>query len=258
MEKEQEQMNKLYESLPSDLRRAMDSVDIGNTVADIGYKYGLTIDNVAELMDQTSLTILGINKTFLFSSNLVKNLGIDSRTANSITSEINDKVFKGIRLSLFDQTQKIASIVNNKSGVVANSNDSAQSNKVQLPKTQFQPLPAIQTPFKNPITSSSQQITQQTNVVADRFVVPQKPSNQVEPLVIEKPPVVVPQYKENNLDRDNILKSIENPSKEVSMTDRLLSNPVSTTEKVEIKKPLIPKPVVDNKPYGLDPYREEI
>ena len=72
---------------------------------------------------------------------------------------------------------------------------------------------------------------------------------------IEKPPTSSssPLYKEENLNKEAILKGIEDPA--ISMIDHLLTTPVQNTAKVEEKKP---EKTVEKKPYTSDPYREQI
>jgi hypothetical protein len=65
----------------------------------------------------------------------------------------------------------------------------------------------------------------------------------------------MPQYKEREINKENVLKGIEDPT--ISMVDHLLTTPVNTVSGIEVKKP-VEKVVVEKKPYTTDPYREQI
>lgn len=77
---------------------------------------------------------------------------------------------------------------------------------------------------------------------------------------IEKPAPVSfsPQYKEENINKEALLKSIEDKpvQKPITMIDHLLSTPVNIPEKTEIKK-VEEKKIESKKPYTADPYREQ-
>lgn len=231
----QKQIEERYNSLPQDLRLAMDSVEVGSLVADIGDKNGLLLDQTADLMDQTSFVILGLISPARFSSSLPSILNIDSRKASNISTDINNRIFSKIRSSLQNIQAK------------------PEQNPPRPPQVQ-QRTPA---PTPKPAYTFQQQSAPQPII---------KPSiEQAGRFTIEKPPVgISPQYKNNSIEKNTILKGIEDPVLEqVPMIDHLLTTPTASPETVENRSaaPVIqkkPKPVVDNKPYTVDPYREEI
>lgn len=260
MDFSQEQINKRYDSLPADLKAAIDSVEVGNIVAEIGYKNDLMLDQTAELMNQAAMVMLGIISPRKFSSNLVEFVEIDEKLANKISSEINDKVFNKIRFSLQKlqeqqerEEQPIESAVQNTTPAPAY----IPPTPPQPPKPVFNRNPVIN---PNPVVNTSQ--TQPTTTV--QIPTTQKPVETIGSTPLEKagrftlenPPIGVPNYTQVPISKKETLKEIEDL--EANMVDHLLSTPVKNTENVEVKKPLIPKPVVDNQPYKTDPYREQI
>lgn len=243
----QEQLKDKYNSLPPDIKKAMDSVEIGVLVVEIGEKHGLMLDLQGMLMDQVTLVLLGVISTSGFTDSLVKNLEIDRKTASMISAEINDRVFREIRFSLQRlQEREVAPTV-------------APAPAVTTPTPAPTPVPAIPNPFRS---ASLSKPVQNSNSNIPPMVAPEKPYSkpsfeQAGRFTIEKPPVGMPQYKNgNDIDKENVLKGIEDPA--LTMVDHLLSTPTNTAQGVEIKKPVEKPPVIESKPYTSDPYREQI
>ena len=66
----------------------------------------------------------------------------------------------------------------------------------------------------------------------------------------ENPQSSSPQYKEEGINKDALLKNIED--KPIPMVDHLLENHINNPAQVEIRK------VEEKKPYTADPYREQL
>ena len=256
MQYTQEQLNSKYNSLPKNIKDLMDSVEIGVQVVEIGERNGLTLDQQADLADQVSLVLLGMLPMNKFLDSLVYNLSINRKTAEEISAEVNNEIFKEIRISLQkprEPSDTIPSEPTSKTLTQPTNTPTPQPKTPppppSIPKIQFQPLPSIQTPYKNPITATPQPQPQQASA-------PIKPTfEQAGRFTVDKPPVGMPQYKESDIKKDNVLKGIEDP--EISMVDHLLSKPVNTVSGIEVKKP-IEKPAEEKRPYASDPYREQI
>jgi hypothetical protein len=70
-------------------------------------------------------------------------------------------------------------------------------------------------------------------------------------LTIEQNPISSSsQYKEEGIDKTDILKGIESPT--IPMVDHLLENHINSPAQIEVKK------VEEKKAYTADPYREQI
>lgn len=209
----------------------------------VGDKYNLTLDSQGYLSAETRDVIMGFKQAKDFSKNIQERMEIDSITASKITTDINATIFIPLR----EQLRTLSGTNDNSTPKQPTSTPITQPKAPaptpQIPKIQFQPLPTIQTPYKNPITNTASQN-------------PIKPSlEQAGRFTIEKPPVGMPQYKEREINKENVLKGIEDPT--ISMVDHLLTTPVNTVSGIEVKKP-VEKVVVEKKPYTTDPYREQI
>lgn len=95
-----QQLKTKYQSLPQDLRDAILSVDSAEIIQDVGKKYGLAIDKVGELADETGMVMLGVTHPKEFIPNLSRRLGVDKNTARRIAEVINSRIFAKVRESL--------------------------------------------------------------------------------------------------------------------------------------------------------------
>ncbi len=226
----------------------------------IGAKYDLFLDVQDELSAEIQNVIRGYRPAKDFVKNIQNTLEINSVTANKIAADVNSEIFIPLREKMQELQSQSAKTPSGNAGFVT-------------PQT-TPTVPPLRTPTINPfkpvtppapvhsIPTTVQTPIPPTNSNLPPMVSPQpgyvKPTfEQAGRFTIEKPPVGMPQYKkEPEINKENVLLGIEDPA--LTMVDHLLSTPVNTAQAVEIKKPLVPKPVVDNKPYTSDPYREEI
>lgn len=95
-----EELMARYKTLPKELQEAILSVDTSKAIQEIGKKYGLAIDKIGALADETSSVMLGFERADNFVSNLNRHLGTGAETAAKIGAEINSAVFSKIRSSL--------------------------------------------------------------------------------------------------------------------------------------------------------------
>ncbi|HEY4479417.1 MAG TPA: hypothetical protein VI981_03635 [Candidatus Paceibacterota bacterium] len=100
MEYSQETINEKIASLPSDVKDAINSVDIGMRVQTIGSKYHLQIDELNELEKTTAYVMLGLCHPSSYIEVLKTKLAISNETAEAIALDINETIFKPLRASL--------------------------------------------------------------------------------------------------------------------------------------------------------------
>ncbi len=95
-----EQIKERYDTLPIDIRQAIDSVDTTNAVVDIGQKYDLMYDQISELVDEVGLVMVGLTPSARFVNNLARRMQVDMGEAMLIAQDINKGVFDKLRESL--------------------------------------------------------------------------------------------------------------------------------------------------------------
>src|SRR3989338_2897850 len=96
-EKKEINFQELESKLPSDLKTAIYSADSSTAIENISKKYGLNIDQMGKLAEETGLVMLGVTHPKDFISNLAGRLGVDQLTAKSIARDVNEQIFKKVR-----------------------------------------------------------------------------------------------------------------------------------------------------------------
>ena len=249
-------------------------------IARIGDRYNLMLDSQDELAAEIIDVIRGLKPAKNLTRNIVKRLEIDSATANKITNDVNLEIFTPIREQLqqiqaeAEQSERQREMQNQKPPVQQSSSyqpprsaptmyrapvqNTYQPQRPQPPVQRPQPpvQPRPQAPLRPNPFSIPTPLAPTPNYAPPAPQVIKPTLEQAGRFTVDKPPVGIPQYKETNINKDTVLKGIEDkPIAE--MVDHLLTAPVNNVEVVEIKKP-IEKKVVENIPYSSDPYREEI
>jgi len=101
-----QQIQQRFESLPEDIKEAISSIDTTNTILEIGKTNNIQIDEMGELVDETSMVMLGFTKTSDFVSNIESRLGVSKEIAEKLVKEINEKILLKIRESLKKITEE--------------------------------------------------------------------------------------------------------------------------------------------------------
>src|SRR3989339_937760 len=95
-----QQIAQMYDNLPEDLKDSIFSVDTTSVVNEIGRKYGLAIDKIGDLANETGMVMLGVTHPNEFIGNLADRLDVDKEKARAIAQEINEQIFKKVRDSI--------------------------------------------------------------------------------------------------------------------------------------------------------------
>lgn len=215
----QEIIKNRYEELPADIQQAIKSTDLASKFNLIANKHSLHIDQSGALQTETILVMLGLESTNDYVNNLQKGLEISRNEALSLAGDVNREILDSIRTSL-----RVLQEQNEKA-------DEQTQTPITPPKPVTEPVrPTIPLPPPNLPTSSGP-----------------SPLEQAGQFTLEKEIVhsSSPQYKETNINREQLLKSIE--ATPITLADHLLTTPISSPQKVEEKKP-----------NTVDPYREQI
>lgn len=96
----QPQIEERYEKLPEVLKEAMFSPENADLMFEVGKKFGLAIDKIGYMAEETGYVILGFTKPEEFITELEENLDIDSEKAEEVAAEINHRVFLPLREAL--------------------------------------------------------------------------------------------------------------------------------------------------------------
>ncbi len=144
--------------LPEDLKDAIFGVDTAEAVEAVAKKYGLLIDKMGALADETGLVMLGLTHPKDFIAHLAERLGTDRLTARNIAEDINSQIFQKIRESL----KKIHGIEESaplSEGVEGIKPPPASPPRAELKPLEIKPGPSI-TPVKPPTPAAWPEVLQ--------------------------------------------------------------------------------------------------
>lgn len=105
---EETDLQKKFESLPSDLKDALTSVDLSEKLQRIGKDQGLHLDQVDALMEEIGFVMLGETKPDEFGSKVSSRLGLPPEKVGPLVKSVDEEIFKPIRFSLMELHQKSA------------------------------------------------------------------------------------------------------------------------------------------------------
>lgn len=95
-----EQLKEKYQKLPDDVREALYSESVANSILTIGESNNIDQYKITELADEVGLVMYGITNPKNFISNLSSRLGTDITIARKIAEEVNSQIFSKVRESL--------------------------------------------------------------------------------------------------------------------------------------------------------------
>ena len=95
-----EQIDRMFEKIPDDIQRALDSKETIDCLVEIQKKYNLPEEKVKELSAEIGMLLLGASSPQHFIPNVEKTMGIPREMAKAITVEVNEKIFRPVKESL--------------------------------------------------------------------------------------------------------------------------------------------------------------
>jgi len=241
-----QQLEQMLESLPEDVKSVLFGFDTGSKIRSIGAKYSLHIDKLSILVDETNLVMFGLTKPNDFSEIIQSKLNVTKDVAELIVHDINEQIFDSIRESL-KKIHNTDELVEIKQGApIENISQQEEGEQITLDHIE-----------KTILKESGIEIVDNESV---------------------------PTGTSENLNRETVLKDIENP---VKLVERSLppkkevlqiNQPYAKTElesgKEETEKVIQTPPITNNivaekltntfaipkkeSTYQLDPYREQI
>src|SRR3989338_2674258 len=222
-----------YKRLPFDLKKAIVSGETRQQVQAIADRHHLLYEQVADLETETALVMLGLRPQADFITNVKGALNLPEEKARAIAEDINTEIFRPVRESL----KKIHGITSDQQPTTSNPQPITQTTPVipaiPKPPTPVVPKPPIPPPPKQELAS-----------------IPARPSGGAAPasLAFQKKELPPPE-DETKLNREDILRDIENPVPTLARPASLAAKASLASRKDE--KP--PKPS-----YQADPYREPL
>ncbi len=233
-----------FNELPPDIKQAIMDSNLASKFDSIAEKNNLRLDQNGNLQTETLLVMLGLENNSDYIDNIQKALEIKKVEAINLAKDVNEMILNPIRDSL-----RIIQEVHNE---IENSDRITDNDKPKIVEIQNQIT--TPTPPPTPPPHPQQNFGPTKHEQEGQF--------QIEP---KAPPSSSPLYNDTNLDREAILKEIED-AQHPTMIDHLLTTPINNAQKVEEKKvvEIVPekKTIVDKKenqppkPYTVDPYRE--
>lgn len=287
-------MSNTNNKIPEEILKFIHSGNVYSKLESIGDKYGLNLDKLGDLNIITEKAMIGEIRSSDFIGIVSKNLEIPEETAENIANDISNDIMLPIRSSLqkiqegseFDYDNVEPQTTPNQPQTTP------QPPAPPTPPTPITPIPAP-TPTTPPSTPTPSRAPTTPPVFVAKTIAIPKPEPIPQPTImpktveeagrftIERPPVGMPQYRETEIKKDVILGMIEDKEEIKTPTPITISTPSYIPEKPVINpqqpKPIqntvienktinpeppkqdLPKPpVVERKPYTVDPYREQI
>ena len=99
-------IEKGFESMPPDLRRATREVDVSKTLHDIAQKYHLHMDILGSIVSEAWYVILGLKRAESFDAEIGKSVIIPQDQFSAMLAEINENVFAKIRSRVLEIRQQ--------------------------------------------------------------------------------------------------------------------------------------------------------
>ncbi|MGB8815887.1 MAG: hypothetical protein WCC74_01415 [Minisyncoccia bacterium] len=96
----QNAIDEQMKTLPQDVKDAVFSVDYSTALDQVTKKNKLLIDQAGKLETETTLVMVGLESLADYKKNLMTNMEVDERVANTIAMDVDDLIFKKIRESL--------------------------------------------------------------------------------------------------------------------------------------------------------------
>lgn len=196
----QQQLEERYQKLPDVLKDAMFSVDVAAKMFEIGKKYGLTIDKIGFMAEETGYIILGLTRPSEFVKNLTEALAVEESKARTIASDINHQVLFLLREALKTTHQiEINEEAIQKNSIILKKNPPLQSATAPSPEIISAPKPIEPPPQPQPVKIPEQKLSEPSLPPSQSTPIPKPiltPESSLPPLVLkpleEKPTIAIP------------------------------------------------------------------
>ncbi len=101
-------LQRKFETLPEELKEAITSVDFAKSLQEIGKTSGLHLDQLDQLFEEVGFVLLGMTHPNEFGKKISSLFNLPEVARNSLVKEVDEKIFKPIRVSLMSIHNKPA------------------------------------------------------------------------------------------------------------------------------------------------------
>ena|SRR3989338_7248423 len=225
-----------FEKLPKNLKAAIIAVDYREKITRVGKNFQLNTDKIVALENEITFVMTGLEHPSKFIGNIAKALNLPEEKARAIAEDINTEIFRPVRESL----KKIHGITSDQQPTTSNPQPITQTTPV-IPAIPKPPTPVVPKPPALPVPPPPK---------PELVSIPARPSGGAASasLAFQKKELPPPE-DETKLNREDILRDIENPVPTLARPASLAAKASLASRKDE--KP--PKPS-----YQADPYREPL
>jgi hypothetical protein len=92
-----EEIQAKFETLPPEMKAAVRSPDVLDTIENIGKRHNLMIDQIGDLVDQIVLIMLGFEHSSTFVADISKRLSLKEDRARRLAKDVNAEVFAKLK-----------------------------------------------------------------------------------------------------------------------------------------------------------------
>lgn len=233
MQYTEEQIQNKFDNLPKDVREVISSTDTTNKIIDIAQHYKIHIDKIEQIVSEITLFMLGLEKLDSLKSNLRDKTGMSRELIDAVIKDIDEQVFSNIRTSI-RQIQLV------KEEEKPDNVRPAEriNNGINIPQHQEKDLP-MQKEKTPTFPQTNPQILPDpgfnTNLTT-KIPTPTPVKTSGEPII----------SREQQIEREQILKEIENPLTETKKQPEPLVNtiPPNLPNETVLEKPteIVTKP----------------
>lgn len=266
METNQKLIEERVAMLPPYIRAALDNINWGPEILNIGKKHGLHVDDMGTLQTETVLVLVGLVHPNDYPANLKQELHVPQEKIDGIVKDVNEKILKTIRQSLIDfieheDAQEKGTEQETAQGWAKESNQG--SNQMGSQQNIFQKTGIELEPETVPLEGANQMPIGTTVSPIERDTLEHSGVQMSDDTSMAGMFEAGGSAESENIDRNTILNDIENPPK--SQTNQFshlirtkLSDAVITPSektKYEDSKPVPPQAPARK---SNDPYREVV
>lgn len=217
-----EQINKAFDSIPVATRKAMSVVSVDKVMQELAATHQVSLDKISQISGQITFVLIGLEKAGDFYDSIKSQTGLSDEVLIKLVDEINKKIFIPFRQAMiafsYEPEEEVA-----ENEPEAPSNPSIKLNFPGTPKTQEQ---------------NDRAILRSTDIELD-----EDPGEQVREALED--------VSARSLDRDKLLRTLENPPKSEGLikTPEVVRPSISgvgtsfNRESIKVPTNIVPPPV---------------